>query len=73
MDIKLKTKIENLKLTENQYFAEVESIRNAEVPDELYSPNITRNIFLGLIFGLIGGIIIALKSTKQDFDLVTSI
>ena len=73
LDIKLKTKIENLKLTENQYFAEVESIKKAEVPEELYSPNITRNIFLGLIFGLIGGIIIALKSTKQDFDLVTSI
>ncbi|MBK7104536.1 MAG: polysaccharide biosynthesis tyrosine autokinase [Ignavibacteriae bacterium] len=72
LNIKIKNKIENLKSTESKYYAEIESIRKAEVPEDYVSPNIAKNIFLGLLFGLIAAIIFVLRGKTQDIDIVNS-
>ncbi len=71
--IKIKAKILLLKERENEFFAEVESLRNAEIPKNYFSPNITLNIFWGALIGLLAGMIIAAGSPDSlKIDIVKS-
>ncbi|MFZ1289022.1 MAG: polysaccharide biosynthesis tyrosine autokinase [Melioribacteraceae bacterium] len=72
LNLKIQNKIENLKASENKYYAEVESIKKAETPEDYVSPSITRNIFLGLLFGLITALVLALRGKTEDIDIVNS-
>jgi capsular exopolysaccharide synthesis family protein len=71
--IKIKAKILRLKGRENEFFAEVESLRNAEIPKNYFSPSITLNIFWGALIGLLAGMIIAAGSSDSlKIDIVKS-
>ncbi|MBK8944906.1 MAG: polysaccharide biosynthesis tyrosine autokinase [Ignavibacteriae bacterium] len=72
LSLKLKDKIENLKKDENNFYAEIESIKNAEIPDDYVSPNMAKNIFLGLLFGLIASLVLAFRGKTEDIDIVRS-
>ncbi len=72
LNLKLRSKINYFKSTEKNYLAEVESIKNAEIPDTFSSPSITLNTIYGSIIGLIIGLIISFYSKTKEIDLVTS-
>lgn len=58
---------------EGEFFAEVESVRQAKVPKSYFSPNIILNIFLGALIGFLVGVIIAAGSSDTSkIELVTN-
>jgi len=72
LNLKLRAKINNVKSTEKNYLAEVQSIQNAQVPDTFSSPSIVLNTIYGLIIGLIIGVLISFFSKTEEIDLITS-
>jgi capsular exopolysaccharide synthesis family protein len=70
LSLKLKTEKLRLKDIENNFYAEVESIKNATPPDSYFSPNTTLYIFLGGFLGLIAGIFVAFFSNSNKIDLI---
>ncbi len=72
LSLKIKTEKLRLKEIENNFYAEVESIKNATTPDSYFSPNTTLYIFLGGLLGLLGGIFVALSSNSNKIELIKS-
>ncbi len=70
LSLKLKTEKLRLKDIENNFYAEVESIKNATPPDSYFSPNTTLYIFLGGFLGLLAGIFVAFFSNSNKIDLI---
>lgn len=73
-NLSIKIKIEKLRLKkiENNFYAEVESIKNAEPPDSYFSPNTTLYIFLGGLLGFLSGIFFAVFFKSNKIDLIKS-
>ncbi len=72
LDKKLKIKEAELRKTAEKNFAEIDSITKADVPTTFYSPNISSNIFIGALGGLLLGIIFTLFTTKKKLEIITS-
>lgn len=73
LGLKIKSIRQSFVGRENEFLAEVESVREAQVPTTYFSPNIILNIFLGAIIGFLVGIIItAGSSDSSKIELVTS-
>ncbi len=70
LSLKLKTKAQKYKDLENSFYAEIESISEATVPATYFSPNITLNIFLGGLLGLIIGLLLAGTSNTVKIELI---
>jgi len=72
LDLKIKSKKKRLQEREKEFFAEIESIRYAEVPKSYFSPTPTLNVILGSLIGFIIGILIAVSSGSSKIELVRS-
>lgn len=72
LSLKLKSKKVRLKNREKDFLAEIESVSSADVPKNFFSPDITLNLFLGGIFGLILGLLAAVSSKKAKLEYVRS-
>lgn len=70
--LKLKTEKIRLKQKESDFFAVIESVRNAEKPKTYFSPNTTLNIILGGIIGLVIGLFLSLFSNSKNIELIKS-
>ena len=70
LSLKIKTEKLRLKEIENNFYAEVESVRNATPPDSYFSPNTTLYIIIGGLLGLLAGIFVAISSNSSKIDLI---
>lgn len=70
LSLKLKTRAQKYKDLEKSFYAEIESITEAIVPETYFSPNITLNIFLGGLLGLLIGILLAGTSSTVKIELI---
>lgn len=68
--LKLKTKAQKYKDLERNFYAEVETISEATVPETYFSPNTTLNIFFGGLLGLIIGLLLAGTSNNVKIELI---
>ncbi len=73
LDRKLKIKSNELKKKAVKYFAEIDSITQAEPPQSFYSPNLFNNLFVGGLLGLLFGIGFALFTKKSELEFITSV
>jgi capsular exopolysaccharide synthesis family protein len=70
--IKIKTKKEILSQRKSKYFAEVDYITEAKIPDSYFQPSITMNTILGTLAGFIIGLILAFSKTSVKVELIES-
>lgn len=70
--IKLRAKELKFRNEEKQYLSEIDTVIEADVPDNYFSPSLFLFVFLGGMIGFILGIILALKPTTKQMDLVTN-
>ncbi|MCB9207825.1 MAG: polysaccharide biosynthesis tyrosine autokinase [Ignavibacteriales bacterium] len=68
--IKLKTKAQKLKDRENDFFAEIDRVITAEVPQTYFSPNTSLNIIIGALIGLIIGLFLAFSQNSTQIELI---
>ncbi len=70
--LKLKSRLNNLRQREKDFFAEIDSIREASVPSTYFSPNTTLNVILGGLLGLVIGLFSVLTSNKKQIEQITN-
>ena len=70
--IKIRVKKENLISLENNYYAEVDYLTEANIPESFFSPNITMITLVGALIGLVMGLLIAFKSSSVKIELIES-
>ena len=72
LSLKLKSKSQKYMDNEKNFYAEIESIVEATVPETYFSPNTSLNIALGGIIGLLIGLFLAGTSNSVKIELIKS-
>ena len=70
--IKIRTKKENLNSLQTNYYAEVDYVTEANVPESFFSPNITIITIIGALAGFLIGLLIAFSSSSVKIEHIES-